>query len=598
METTTTAHYQLNTANKDALVFTTEEVGFTVLGGINTNHLDRMRVTLKIEVLNRKYPDFLNNEELAGIALRANVDLYHDVQVEKLIRRTAERLEIGSTQLYKGLAQLTEQLETYRLHLIEKEKDTKPKPRQLTETEREEATAFLQHGTVPPNLCRSTPESDGQRTGGLAEATNHLLGQSGIVGEELNRLIMWYVYTSRKLSRPLHIISFGSSGTGKSHLQEKVGELIPEEDKIEITALTQNAFYYFDKDELGHKLILIEDFDGALGALYPIRELQSKQRISKTVTIKDSKGNTKTIHLKVQGPVTVAGCTTQESMYEDNANRSFLIYLDESKEQDKKIMQYQRQLAAGKVDQHQEHLTKIFLQNVQRVLKPVKIINPYAEYLEIPEDVLKPRRSNAHYLGFIEAVTFYHQWQRHQQVNEETGEIYIETTLEDIAIANDLLKDILLRKSDELNKATRTYFEYLKAWLKSEEKQSFVLAEARKALNVSHGSQKRYMSILIDNYFIKKEKTKDGFVYSVTSYEDYKQLKDKVSTTLDDILENLKKNSEQLLASGGSLVHSSATVQVSNEPLNAKPVKAKKEKTPSVHQNNDTAPQETTDKGQ
>jgi len=38
---------------------------------------------------------------------------------------------------------------------------------------------------------------------------------------------------------------------------------------------------------------LIEDLDGILAALYPLRELQSKQRISKTVTIKDKNGNTK-----------------------------------------------------------------------------------------------------------------------------------------------------------------------------------------------------------------------------------------------------------------------------------------------------------------
>lgn len=581
MRSDTIELYKLSTENKDALLFSTEEIRYTVLGGINSNHLDRMRVTLKIEVTNRQYPEFMNNQELAGIALRANVDLYHDVQTEKLIRRTAERLEIGTTQLYKGLAQLTEQLESYRLQLIEKEKDNKPKPKQLTEAEREEAITFL-------------------KTENLSLGTNELLGKSGIVGEELNRLIMWYVYTSRKLSRPLHIISFGSSGTGKSHLQEKVGELIPEEDKIEITALTQNAFYYFDKDELGHKLILIEDFDGALTALYPIRELQSKQRISKTVTIKDNKGNTKTIHLKVQGPVTVAGCTTQESMYEDNANRSFLIYLDESKEQDKQVMHYQRLLAAGKVDQHQEEETRNFLKNVQRVLKPIKIINPYAEYLEIPDEVLKPRRSNAHYLGFIEAVTYYHQYQRTEEVNTDTGEIYIQSTLEDIAIANDLLKDILLRKSDELNKATRSYFEYLKAWLKSEDKQSFLLSEARKALSVSHGSQKRYMSILIDNYFIKKEKTKEGFVYSVTSYEDYKHLKQKVSNTLDEILQKLKQNPVTLSGVEGAVenqqppVHSSNAVQMPNEPLKPKTVKGKKAKQPVVHKTEDTPPQETT----
>ena len=84
--------------------------------------------------------------------------------------------------------------------------------------------------------------------------------------------------------------------------------------------------------------------------LYPLRELQSKKRITKTVVHKDSKGNTKTIHLTVEGPVSVAGCTTQESIYEDNSNRNFLLYIDESHEQDIRIMNYQRLISAGKMN--------------------------------------------------------------------------------------------------------------------------------------------------------------------------------------------------------------------------------------------------------
>jgi hypothetical protein len=73
---------------------------------------------------------------------------------------------------------------------------------------------------------------------------------------------MFLIFTSRKTNKPLHIISFGSSGVGKSHLQERVGELIPKEDKIELTSVSGNAFYYYVDDDLGHKLILIEDYDG------------------------------------------------------------------------------------------------------------------------------------------------------------------------------------------------------------------------------------------------------------------------------------------------------------------------------------------------
>ena len=109
----------------------------------------------------------------------------------------------------------------------------------------------------------------------------------------------------------------------RTHLQSKVSELIPEEDRVEITVLSANAFYYFDRTELRHRLILIEDLDGAESVLYPLRELQSKKRITKTMVHRDTKGTTRTIHLTVEGPVSVAGCTTQESIYEDNSNRSF-----------------------------------------------------------------------------------------------------------------------------------------------------------------------------------------------------------------------------------------------------------------------------------
>ena len=86
-----------------------------------------------------------------------------------------------------------------------------------------------------------------------------------------------------------------------------------------------------------------------------MRELQSKKKINKTIVHKNTKGETRTVTLKVEGPVCVAGCTTRESLYEDNANRSFLIYIDESEEQDEKIMTYQRKLSAGKIDLAEEH---------------------------------------------------------------------------------------------------------------------------------------------------------------------------------------------------------------------------------------------------
>jgi len=513
---------KINTSNPDAITYQGEEMHYTILGGIRLEGLDRLRVTVKAEVVNRKFVHYLNHPEIAGLAIRQNLDLYNNTQTEKLARLIAERLEVSVMQTTKDLAEITNQLELYRLQLLEQREQRQEAKKILSAPQREEAIKFLQQ----KNLLQKTGE---------------LIGRSGIVGEELNRIIMYLIFTSRKTTRPLHIISMGSSGTGKSHLQEKVGELIPDEDKIEITALTENAFYYFDKEALGHKLILIEDLDGIWSALYPLRELQSKQRISKTVTIKDRSGNTKTIHLKVNGPVSIAGCTTKESLYEDNANRCFLIYLDESEEQDERVMELQRKLSAGKINTTEQIKAISLLQNVQRVLQPISIRNPYAEQLKIPKEVFKQRRTNAHYLAFIEVISFYKQFQREQKVDESTGEIFIETTIEDIEEANQLMKEILLRKSDELNGATRNYFEELKEHLQTTKQSHFTNTSIRNQLRIPLSTVKRYHSSLLQAGFIKQIISKDtkAYHFEIVSYEEYKKLQDNITTVLDEVTHRL-----------------------------------------------------------
>lgn len=344
------------------------------------------------------------------------------------------------------------------------------------------------------------------------------------------------------MENPLHIISFGSSGAGKSHLQEKVAELIPEEDKVPSTNFTSNALYYMGEYDLQHKIILIEDMEGAAAILYSLRELISKRYIIKLVPQKDSKGITRTFTFRVNGPVTVAGCTTQESVYEDNANRSFLIYIDESKEQDERIMEYQRNISAGKIIKAEEKRLKEFLQNVQRIMQPVKVVNPYAGFLKIPHEVLKPRRSNAHYLHFIEAITFYKQHQREKKTDPATGEIYIETTLEDIEEANELMKEILLRKADELSGATRNYFEELKEFLQQEKQTTFTNKEIRKQLRIPGTTVRRHHNELLQSGYIKlqEDKKQQGYRYEIISYEEYQQLKSSIGTVLDNILQSIQ----------------------------------------------------------
>lgn len=370
------ARNKLNISNAELLLYDGDELYIEILGGIKITGLDRMKVTLKIL-----------HKRTAQLPIWQSLDLYQHEKREQLINHIADAFDIGTSVINNTIAALIKSLEDHRLQKIESLQRKSEQQPEITAAQRQAAINELQK----PNLL--------QRTG-------EMIALSGIVGETTNSLIAYLVYSTRKQHIPLHVMFLGSSGSGKTYLQEKIAELIPDEDKIEITQITENALYYFKQHELEHKLILIEDLDGALSVFYPLRELQTKRRISKTVTLKDSKGNLKTITLTVEGPVCVSGCTTKEKIYEDNANRCLLLYIDQTREQDKKITQYQTKSAAGEINKQREQQYRELFKNIQRVLQPVKIINPYAKYIELPEQVFKPRRTMALLLGFIEAVLF------------------------------------------------------------------------------------------------------------------------------------------------------------------------------------------------
>ena len=176
----------LNTDNPEYLQWKKGQVQVSILGGIKIEGLDRMRVTLKIE-----YKE---------LVVRHNLDLYNDASVDRLVKRCAECFSLGTAYVNELLTALVNDLEQYRLS--ELKEGAQVQVRAPLNAERiKQITTFLK---APKLLAR----------------TNELIEQSGVVGEAINRLLMYLVFTRRKREQPLHVISLGSSGTGKSHLRK------------------------------------------------------------------------------------------------------------------------------------------------------------------------------------------------------------------------------------------------------------------------------------------------------------------------------------------------------------------------------------------
>ncbi|WP_205727441.1 hypothetical protein [Flavobacterium columnare] len=210
-------------------------------------------------------------------------------------------------------------------------------------------------------------------------------------------------------------------------------------------------------------------------------------------------------------------------------------------------MFYQRQLSAGKVNYEAEVKARELLKNAQRLLKTISVRNPFAEFLTLPNSVFKPRRTNAHYLQFIEAITFYKQYQKFHHIDKETGEEYIETSVEDIQEANELIKEVLLRKSDTITGASRNYLENLKIYLQEQNQTTFTAYEIRRKLRLTKTTQWRYHQQLLENNQLKKVKKKGEPTqyYEITNPNEYKELEEQIRQALQECIDQINRSTVQ-----------------------------------------------------
>jgi predicted transcriptional regulator len=105
------------------------------------------------------------------------------------------------------------------------------------------------------------------------------------------------------------------------------------------------------------------------------------------------------------------------------------------------------------------------------------------------------------------------------------------------------MKEILLRKSDELSGACRNYFEELKKYLGESKQTAFTNRLTGQALRIAHSTIKRYHLELLTAGLIKLNQNKKikTYWYEVTSTEEYKQLKNRISNVLDEVLAKIKE---------------------------------------------------------
>jgi ABC-type lipoprotein export system ATPase subunit len=320
----------------------------------------------------------------------------------------------------------------------------------MTSAEREEALAWLK---APDLIAR------------LREAF-HL---AGIIGEEANTLVAYLAGVSRKLERPLAIIIQSASAAGKSTLMDAVLSFFPEEERVKYSAMTGQSLYYLGETNLKHKILAVVEEAGAEKASYALKLLQSEGELTIASTGKDPQsGKMVTQEYHVEGPVMIFLTTTAIDLDEELQNRCLTLAVDESAEQTGRIhrVQRERRTLAGLVAREQRKDVLKKLRNAQRLLQSLAILNPFAPALTFATARTRNRRDHEKYLTLIDAIALLHQ---HQRESKELpgGQRFIEVTLDDIALANELAPEVLGRSLDELPPQTRRLLAHIRELMKS-----------------------------------------------------------------------------------------------------------------------------------
>lgn len=370
------------------------------------------------------------------------LDLYAARARAVFVQQAAAELGAADGVLKTDLGRVLLKLEALQDEAIREALAPKaPTAPSMTEADQAEALALLK----APDLMRRIVDD---------------FDACGVVGERTNKLVGYLAAVSRLLDRPLAIVIQSSSAAGKSSLMDAVLAFVPEDARTKYSAMTGQSLFYMGQTSLKHRILAIAEEEGASRASYAMKLLQSEGELTIASTGTDpATGNLITQEYRVEGPTMLMMTTTAIDLDEELLNRCLVLTVDEDREQTRRIhaLQREKRTLAGLTKREAKTAILATHQNAQRLLRPLAVVNPYADRLTFLDDRTRTRRDHEKYLTLIDVIALLHQHQREVKTANVQGRSveYIEATLEDIAQANAIAHEVLGRGLDELPPQTR-----------------------------------------------------------------------------------------------------------------------------------------------
>jgi hypothetical protein len=207
---------------------------------------------------------------------------------------------------------------------------------------------------------------------------------------------------------------------------EAVLAFLPDEQRVQYSAMTGQSLFYMGETDLKHKVLAIVEEEGAHSASYALKLLQSEGVLTIASTGKDpNSGRHITHQYRVEGPVMIFLTTTAIQLDEELLNRCMVLSVNEEREQTQAIHRVQReaQTLEGLLRRRDRDAILSVHRNGQRLLKPMAVVNPYARELTFNDGQTRTRRDHTKYLTLIRSIALLHQYQRPRKTTDHRGHL-------------------------------------------------------------------------------------------------------------------------------------------------------------------------------
>ena len=334
----------------------------------------------------------------------------------------------------------------------------------------------------------------------------------GYVGEDMNKILLYIGASSRILDDPISVMIISQSAAGKSMLVDVLRKLLPPEDVIALTSLSDQALNYIE--DLLHKFLIMGEAVHNDLIEHQIREMLSNKELSRLVTTKDDKtGKMKSENFVTKAIVSMVLGGTRYDVNPENASRFFIVNADESKEQTKRIHEAQK----SKYSIEKKYLKEDVIPNIikkhqsaQRLLKKITIVNPFRQYLSFPVESMRFRRDFERFIDLIACVCFVRQCQK--ELKDDGRFKYIECDLVDYEIGYKIMVNNVLPATmlDTSVGAISLYEDIRKMVSKIATDNNikltdanFIQKEVREFTKLNMDTIKKHLRVLVSNEYIQ-----------------------------------------------------------------------------------------------